>query len=158
MVIMVSLNQNSIEIQKVRCLVRHEWMKATPEEIVRQKLLQKMLEEWGYPHSLILVEKALSELPGIKNSQKLPRRRMDVVSYAKNSNNQLTPLIVIECKAACGLPSAATTRQLLGYNYHIGAPFVGIIGGDMQLQVFSAVTSLQIFTHTYTDLLLFLTA
>ena len=150
---MVSLNQNSLELQKVRCLVRHEWVKATPEEIVRQKLLQKMLEEWGYPHSLLLVEKALSQLPCIRNSQKLPRRRMDIVSYAKNSSNQLAPLIVIECKAACGTLAAANIRQLLGYNYHIGAPFVGIIGGDVQLQVFSATTSLQISeAPTYKEL------
>lgn len=154
MVTMVSLNQNSTGIQKVRCLVRHEWVKATPEETVRQKLLQKMIEEWGYPHSLILVEKALSQLPCIKNSQKLPRRRMDIVSYAKNFSNQLIPLVVIECKASCGLPTAACIRQLLGYNYHVGAPFVGLIGGDVQLQVFSAATALQIFeAPTYKELL-----
>jgi hypothetical protein len=136
---MVSLNQNS-----VRCLIRQEWVQATPEERVRQKLLQKMLDEWGYPHSLLLVEKSLSQLPHIKQAQKVPNRRMDIVAYGKNSKNELVPLLLIECKATSRAPTGAAIRQLLGYNYYIGAPFVGMACGAYPLQVFSATTSLQI--------------
>lgn len=65
-----------------------------------------MTSEWGYPKSLISIEK------------KVGTRRYDILVYAKQS---LKPLLLIECKAEKLTESAF--NQVLGYNESIGAPF-----------------------------------
>ncbi len=142
MVITVLSNQNNDA--RICCVVRREWVKATPEEKVRQELLHTMIEEWGYPSSLILVEKALLHLPGVNQAQRLPKRRMDIVCYAKNKQQELYPLLVVECKA-CQQTAGSSflqklAHQLLGYNYYIGAPFIGVKTAD-DFQVFDCKTS-----------------
>lgn len=89
---------------------------ATPEELVRQSLLRKMIHDLGYPKSLIAVEKELG----------VHRRRFDLVCYACSIHpeHELSPLLIIECKALdC---SEAARQQAFGYNATLGAPFVCI--------------------------------
>jgi len=120
------------------CAIRKIQVKATPEEHVRQKFLQQMIGEWGYPPSLIMVEKALSELP-LQNdtSKKIPQRRMDIVAYTKTGES-LRPLLLIECKEKDN--SKKALRQLLGYNYFIQAPFVALVTAT-HYTVIDAMTS-----------------
>ncbi len=136
--ITVSLNQNSNDT--LLCLIRREEVQNTAEERVRQALLRKMLEEWGYPPSLILVEKSLSQLPCLTGQGRIPKRRIDIISYAKDQSGALFPLLVVECKEEREIllcdnaPAQAVVRQLLGYNYYIGAPFIGVkAAGPLQL-------------------------
>ncbi|MEI6531687.1 MAG: type I restriction enzyme HsdR N-terminal domain-containing protein [Chlamydiota bacterium] len=90
----------------------------TPEEIVRQSCLKLMVEELGYPSSLIAVEKSLKEL--LKTS-KPPLRRADILVFSLSGE----PLLLIECKA---VPlTLAMQRQVRGYNYYIKAPFIALI-------------------------------
>jgi len=95
--------------------IRSRWVKATPEEQVRQRLIQKMIGELGYPKGLMAVEK---DLP--------TGRRFDLVCYAK-AKETLRPLLLVECKAHL-LTNAA--QQALGYNSSIGAPFLCLVSGD----------------------------
>jgi hypothetical protein len=111
-------------IQSLFCHIRKVWVKKTPEEEVRQALLQKMLCEWGYPASCIVVEKSLSELPHLAKFAKLPRRRMDIICFAARQS-ELFPLLVIECKQGSRI-NKSCYLQLLGYNYYVGAEFAGI--------------------------------
>lgn len=78
----------------------------TPEEEVRQKLIQKMIVGLGFPRGLLSVEKGIGQ------------RRTDLVCYTK----EMCPLLLVECKAK-ELDEAAI-RQAFGYNAAIKAPFI----------------------------------
>ncbi|HXF28511.1 MAG TPA: type I restriction enzyme HsdR N-terminal domain-containing protein [Chlamydiales bacterium] len=116
---------------KLLCLIRKVEVVATPEERVRQALLHTMIQKWGYPASLISVEKSLTEL---SSHPFLPRRRVDIVAYY-NEGETLEPLLLIECKAERFQEPA--WRQLLGYNHTIQAPFFAI-GAKESLYCFSS--------------------
>jgi hypothetical protein len=88
--------------------IRQKEVAATPEEGVRQQLILKMIA-LGYPRGLISVEK------------QIPGRRFDLVCYRK-INEQLLPLLLVECKA--GKLTAEAEKQVFGYNHSVGAPFV----------------------------------
>lgn len=111
------------------CLIRKIWVKKTPEELVRQALVKKLITDWGYPQSLIVVEKSLadfcqSEAPINLSRVKLPKRRLDIICYA-NLDGSFFPLLLIECKRGSeNFQKKEAFRQLLGYNYYIGAPFM----------------------------------
>lgn len=85
-----------------------------------------MRDEWGYPPSLIMVEKELSHLPLIDTSAKIPKRRVDIVCYANDEKKGLYPLLLVECKESELSVTKKAIRQLLGYNHFIHAPFVAI--------------------------------
>ena len=42
--------------------IRRAWVKATPEELVRQQWIHRMIHDLGYPKEWIVVEKAIGEL------------------------------------------------------------------------------------------------
>lgn len=103
--------------------IRQQWVVATPEEVVRQKWIEVMLEHLSFPKELIIVEKRLSLLPHIQTSYKLPERRIDILAYHK-VNDTLKPLILIECK--CTPLNQQNLLQVSGYNEFVGAPYVAI--------------------------------
>lgn len=78
----------------------------TPEEVVRQSLIQKMIHDLGFPKGLISVEKGIGS------------RRTDIVCYTKEMN----PLLLVECKAH--ELNAAAVSQAFGYNDVIKAAFI----------------------------------
>ena len=136
------------------CPVRKIEVQKTPEEIVRQKLVISMLSELGYPQSLLVVEKKLSQLPSIQSVQKKrPNRRIDILCYASLST--LEPLLLIECKA--NRFGAKELRQLLGYNYFIGARFVALCS-DQKVSLVSQ-DGQELFNHfpLFSNLLALLT-
>lgn len=98
----------------IKCCLRNLWVAATPEEKVRQHLLQKMLQELGFPKGLIAVEKELE--PALQ-------RRFDILCYWKQGES-LRPLLVVECKAESS--HKAAQKQVFGYNHHLQAPFLCI--------------------------------
>ena len=113
------------ERQKVQCLIRRNLVADTPEERVRQHLLQWMIDSLGYPRGHLAVEQALKDLPHLssKSSLDIPSRRADVLCYAKG-DFFLKPLLLVECKATLLTP--AVIRQVAGYNRFVGSSFVAI--------------------------------
>jgi hypothetical protein len=113
--------------------VRNAWVVATPEEIVRQTLLNKMIDELLYPKELIVVEKALSEIP-ILSTTNAPLRRIDVACFAKNihPDHMLYPLLLIECKES-KQDAMEALEQVKGYNRFIRAYFIAVAypGGEL---------------------------
>jgi hypothetical protein len=107
--------------------VRRALVRATPEECVRQMWLKWLIEEGGYPAALLAVEKELSALPHI-SSERLPRRRADIVAFASGT---LTPLLLIECKA--GALGEQALGQLTAYNSHIRARAVALVNASEAL-------------------------
>lgn len=105
---------------------RNSWVAATPEEKVRQKLLSLMIEQLGYPKELLAVEKQLSEIPHLKSTMHLPKRRADILCFAKNIHpeHEIFPLLLIECKE--GKSKEGAEPQVLGYNHFVQAPYVAV--------------------------------
>lgn len=96
-----------------------------PEERIRQALIKKMVEERGFPRSLLVVEKKLSELPHLKNGSHLPNRRLDLCAYY-NDGEVLHPLLLVECKE--GNIGEKALDQVVGYNDFVQAPYLGLAG------------------------------
>lgn len=107
------------------CSIRKEWVAALPEEIVRQRVLSHMIQEKGFPASLIAVEQSLKLLPHLSacNQKDLPNRRVDIVCFVPIQST-LRPLLMVECKAVSLIPSIM--RQVAGYNHYLGACFIGL--------------------------------
>lgn len=84
--------------------IRRKWIILTPEEHVRQYLLQHLMQHLQYPPSLIAVEKQL-----ILGSL---TKRFDIVVY----NRDHKPWLLAECKAPDVMITEATLNQLLQYH------------------------------------------
>ena len=97
--------------------VRKKFIILTPEEWVRQHVVQFLLEEKKYPKSLINVEKVL-KINGL-------RKRYDVVVF--NSDGSI--FILIECKAPEIKITQATFDQIARYNMTMNAQFLMVTNG-----------------------------
>ena len=108
--------------------IRKDWFTALPEELVRQSLLHTLVYYLGYPQSLVLVEKKLSELPGSSYGQRL-NRRLDTLCMMRSRDGKiLQPLLLIECKS---IPlNQKSFDQILGYNQFVNAPFLAVINAE----------------------------
>lgn len=119
-------------ITQVYDIIRKQWVKAQPEEIVRQKLVRYMIDHLGYPQSLMIVEREFFLLPhlALQGPATLPQRRADILCFAQNLCTEfpLYPLLMIECKAVT--LNAKTLRQVIGYNTYIKARFIAIANGE----------------------------
>ena len=106
-------------------------VEAYPEEIVRQAILNRMIDELGYPLPCIAVEKALKQMPHISLAGgEVPDRRLDIACFAKgiNPHHELYPLLVIECKAIPLTPHVI--KQITGYNHFLKSPFIAIANAN----------------------------
>ena len=95
---------------------RKIWVVLTPEEWVRQNLLQYLVQTLKYPSSLIAVEKEikLGELS----------KRFDIVVY----KNEL-PWMIIECKEAKVSLNEKTMGQILQYQQVLTAQYLFMSNG-----------------------------
>lgn len=96
---------------------RKKWLTLTPEEWVRQNILQYITQVKRYPSSLIAIEKEffLGEL----------KKRCDIVVYDKNAE----PWMIIECKEMNIPLSNKVLEQLLRYHIAIPAKYLVITNG-----------------------------
>src|SRR5690606_4565246 len=85
-------------------IIRKKFVVLTPEEWVRQHVVHYLINEKGYPMSLINVEKLLL-LNGMA-------RRYDVVVFNPDGSIQL----LVECKAPVVPISQQTFDQIARYN------------------------------------------
>jgi predicted type IV restriction endonuclease len=99
---------------------RKAWVILTPEEWVRQNILQYLVQTCNYPSSLIAVEKTiqLGELD----------KRFDIVVY-KNDK----PWMIIECKEARVEIGEKTLQQILQYQQVLKAEYLIITNGHQTL-------------------------
>lgn len=130
MVILALSNRKNNEGQKARiyCSWRNRYVAALPEEVVRMQLLKQMVEALGYPKHYIAVERELTAfVQQTDASQKLPLRRADIVCLTTelNTNGELLPLLLIECKAV--VLTRKMQDQVVGYNHYLKAPFVALV-------------------------------
>jgi len=97
--------------------IRKKWIVLTPEEWVRQHVVQFLITEKGYPAGLIAVEKGLK----VNN---LPKR-FDIVLFDQNAK----PLMTVECKAPKVKIDNSTLEQALRYNSVLGAKYLLLTNG-----------------------------
>lgn len=123
-----------MERNKVYCFLRNKWVVALPEEVIRQQLMNLMVNQLGYPKGSLSIETDLREVPHLKASAlALPERRADLIAYAKGIHPQwdLYPLLLVECKAVA--LSKKSMIQLVGYNHVLKAAFIALTNGkEMQ--------------------------
>ena len=97
--------------------IRKKFIILTPEEWVRQHLIQFLITEKSYPISLINVEKVL-KVNGL-------RKRYDVVVY----NSDGTINILIECKAPEVTISQSTFDQIAQYTMTLQSNLLMVTNG-----------------------------
>lgn len=96
---------------------RAMWVPLTPEEWVRQHVLNYLIEAKGYSPTLIRVEQRVWV-----NRQP---QRVDILVYSTH----MQPHLLIECKAAHVRLSKETIWQIATYNSVLNAPFLAITNG-----------------------------
>ncbi|MEM9143153.1 MAG: type I restriction enzyme HsdR N-terminal domain-containing protein [Bacteroidota bacterium] len=107
-------SENGIRIFDV---IRKKFVVLQPEEWVRQHMVHYLLEEKGYPKSLMNVEKQL-----LVNSIK---KRYDIVVF----NPQGTIHILVECKAPDISISQDTFDQIARYNLGLDSAYLVVTNG-----------------------------
>lgn len=95
---------------------RQTWVVLSPEEWVRQNVLQYLVQIMQYPASLIAIEKTiqLGELT----------KRFDILIYKNDS-----PWMIIECKEAMVDINEKTLSQILQYQQVVGAQYLVMSNG-----------------------------
>ena len=109
--------------EQIFCEWRHRWVRLTPEERVRQQLLHFMVEQLGYPASLIAVETAISVGEA--------KKRCDAVVY----DTRMQPQVLIECKAETVPLTQKTLDQALIYNRKLKVPYLILHNGPQTICV-----------------------
>ena len=89
----------------------------TPEEWVRQHVIQFLIQENNYAKSLIAVEKEIKV-----NKQK---KRFDILIF----NKQGTPELIVECKAPTIKITQKTFDQIARYNLELKAKYLMLTNG-----------------------------
>ena len=102
---------------EVWAAVRGVWLRLTPEEEVRRRVVRHLVERLGVPPTHIV-----EEYPVNLNSQP---QRADIVVVGKD----LKPWLVVECKAPEVEITQSVIDQVVRYNSVIGAPQVMVTNG-----------------------------
>ncbi len=97
--------------------LRKKELVLTPEEWVRQNLIQYLIKEKSYPSGLISIE------AGIKLNTL--QKRYDILFYS----NKGWPLVLVECKAPEVSIGKNVFEQILAYNSQVKAPFLIVSNG-----------------------------
>jgi hypothetical protein len=118
---------SSLNKREVYDPYRKAWVRATPEELVRQQWLHRMVNDLGYPKEFLVVEKQIRELPHLQQNE-IPDRRIDILCYAKGEDQNLFPLLLVECKAESISDDAV--NQVIGYNHHVQATSAAVVNAS----------------------------
>lgn len=101
--------------------LRKKFLILTPEEWIRQHMIQFLVHFKKYPKSLFALEKGLKY-----NSV---QKRFDILVLDRTGK----PFLLIECKSSDVKLSQKTAEQIAVYNKSIGAPFIGVSNGRQHL-------------------------
>lgn len=107
--------------EQVFCTWRRRFVRLTPEEWVRQQILESLETHYGYPHSLIAVEVPIK----VGELQK----RCDAIVYDRT----LRPLMLIEFKAEQVPISQAVLDQAAVYNRKLNVPYLLLSNGKQSV-------------------------
>ena len=97
--------------------IRKKFVILTPEEWVRQHVIQFLHKSGSYPLSLINVEREIK----LHNT----RKRYDIVAYKPDGGISL----IVECKAATVPITRSTFDQIARYNLELNADYLMVTNG-----------------------------
>lgn len=97
--------------------IRKKWLVLQPEEMVRQLVLEYLLQERGYNSNRISMERGLKV--------NTLDRRFDLLVYDK----EVKPYLLIECKAPQAKISQAVFEQVSWYNSSLQVPYLMVTNG-----------------------------
>ncbi len=104
---------------QLRCIIRQKWVDASPEERVRQSILDYLMSYKNYPKGRFSVESVVKV-----NGQS---RRSDIIVHDEHGK----ALMVVECKAPDILIDERTLAQIAMYNHTLDAPFLLLSNGHL---------------------------
>ncbi len=99
------------------CAWRKRFVRLTPEEYVRQRFLERLVTDYGYPREQIAVEVPLMD------------KRADAIVY----DIHLKPLMIIEFKAETVPLTQKTLDQAAVYNRQVHVPYLILHNGPTTL-------------------------
>lgn len=81
---------------KIFAILKNKWLEAKPEEIVRQKFIAKLIDEYGY-----LPEQMAQEVKVSNSKRGSGKAQADIVIWKTKEDkiNQKNAFLVVECKA-----------------------------------------------------------
>jgi hypothetical protein len=97
--------------------IRKTFLRLTPEEWVRQHIINFLVNHKGFPLSHIKVEYGL-EVNGLK-------RRCDILAFDKNA----AMILLVECKAPQVKISQNAFNQIANYNYALKVKYLFVTNG-----------------------------
>jgi hypothetical protein len=98
-------------------VIRKKFVVLTPEEWVRQHVVNYLTTHLSYPRTLLRIEGGLTYNQLAKRS--------DIVVY----NREGTPFMVVECKAPPLKLTQQVIHQAAAYNHTLGAKYVVVTNG-----------------------------
>lgn len=107
--------------EQVFCAWRRRFVRMTPEEWVRQQVLESLETRYHYPHSLIAVEVPIE----VGKLQK----RCDAIVY----NRQMQPLMLLEFKAETVPLTQKVLDQAAVYNRTLHVPYLLLSNGTQSI-------------------------
>lgn len=140
-------NVRGVDVPFIVCLSRHKEIRLTPEEVVRQLYIYKLIHEYGYPESRIQLETPIHFGREIK--------RADITIMDKDRPN--VPYIIVEIKKT---KLSEGKEQLKSYCNATGAP-IGVWTNGEQISCynrkdpnfFEAITDIPKATQKLSDIL-----
>jgi hypothetical protein len=96
--------------------IRKKDVLLTPEEWVRQQIIQYLLDKKDYPASLFSVEKQI-KVGTLK-------KRYDIVVYQQDQ-----PWLLVECKSETEKLNTDTVQQILAYNSQLKVSYLVLTNG-----------------------------
>jgi hypothetical protein len=119
---------------------RKKWVVLTPEEWVRQNVLQYLIQVCKYPTEMIAIEKTI-QLGSLN-------KRFDILVY-----HGTTPWMIIECKEANTPINEKTILQLLQYQQVLNATYLiasngpTTIGAEIKMGNLQMLQQFPIYVH-----------
>ena len=121
------------QITFVRCLVRNKKIVLTPEEWVRQHLINYLDSDFNYSKYRMAVEYE------IKYNQL--NKRADIVYFDSDRN----PYLIVECKAPNVKLNKNVLHQIVTYNSKLNTPYM-LISNGIDHYIFEVIDN-QIFSR-----------
>lgn len=115
--IIEKINKKGITDAYVKCIIRDNEIKLTPEEIVRQLYTKKLINEYGYKKEQISFEVVVK-------MGRSENKRADIIIY--EDKTKLKPFIVVEVKQP---KEQSGKEQLSGYCKTLGASIAVLCNG-----------------------------
>lgn len=101
-----------IQGNKINCPLKDKWLIATPEELIRQRYICRLANEYQYQ-----LEQMGQEITVANGHRGQGKARADIVIWrsVEDKRAEKSPLIVVECKAETVTIQEEDYYQ--GYNY-----------------------------------------